>query len=75
MHTDFNHYFAIEKRLNNYKAELAVAKNSNQVKWLEHRVAMEEKELTSEIEFLNSKGVDTAPLTMSDDELLAELLN
>jgi hypothetical protein len=59
---NFDHYFAIKARRDNHLK-----------RGFTHQAKMDEKELAGEIEFLNENGVDTSPLTMSDEELLAEL--
>ncbi len=64
-HLDF-----ILMRLNDQRDKLASAKSDRDRGWWQHRIAMTEKELAAEYEFLQPSTGDDP---MTDDELLAEL--
>ena len=69
----FEHYDAIQTRLANERGRLGQAKTEAERKFREVQVSQAEKELASEIKFLESKGIKP-PDEMSDEDLLAELL-
>lgn len=60
---NLDHYFAIKARRDNHLS-----------RGFTHQAKMDEKEMAGEIEFLKENGVDVSSLTMTDEELLAELL-
>lgn len=66
---DYSHLDALQSRLFREKARLASAKNANERAFREREIASCEREIAGEYKFL---GIE--PCTMSDDELLAELL-
>lgn len=72
-----SHLEALQFRLSNEKSRLNNAKNKNERTFRETLVAQIEKEIHGELKFLKSKSikVDTSIDQMSDDELMAELLN
>lgn len=67
--TDFSHLDALQARLFREKDRLAVARNENERQFRLREIAACEKEIEGEYKFL---GIE--PCTLSDDELLAELL-
>lgn len=71
---DTNHLDALNARVSNEKARLAAATSAKEIEFRKHVVAMAEKEVAGELEFLKARGVDVSVYEMSDDDLLAELL-
>ena len=78
MRNQFDHYEAIEQRYFHEKSYLAAAKTGRERKWREHNIAMIERELEGEIDFLEKRGIDCSLLKqtaeLTDEELLSELL-
>ncbi len=70
MNTD--HLTALNVRLSHERARLAGAKTQQQRTMFAVRVAQCEREVAGEMKFLGMS--QTAPLEMSDDELMRELL-
>jgi len=76
---DTNHYVALLNRLSNEKDYLSRAVGKEAIKMRKVWIAQIEKEISSEVDFLKSKGVNlystsTEVDNLSEDQLLAELL-
>lgn len=67
--TDFTHLNALQHRLSNEQGYLAAAKADGEREIRKVWIAQIEREITAEYTFL-----DIEPCTLSDDELLAELM-
>jgi hypothetical protein len=65
----FNHLNALQESLSREQERLVNAKNQNEIDFRKHRIAMVEKEISSEYKFLGMEKI----AAMSDDELLAAL--
>lgn len=75
---DTEHYVALMARLSNEKQYLSQATKQSEIELRSVWIKQIEKEIEQEAAFLLSKGVDvysSVDDNMSDDDLLAELLN
>jgi hypothetical protein len=72
--TDFSHLNAIEGRIYREKARLMAATTENDRAFREREIKAAEKELATEYRFLGISPVSLDKITLSHDELLAELL-
>lgn len=76
--TDTTHLVALQTRLSNERGYLAKAKKQSEIDLRKVWIKQIEKEIESEIAFLAKQGYVVPEQTtndISDDELLAELLN
>lgn len=76
---DTTHYVALMTRLSNEKGYLAAATNQSEIELRTVWIAQIEKEIAQEEMFLKSKGINVYAVSsevnsMSEDDLLAELL-
>lgn len=69
---DYSHLNAIEDRRHYNEQRLATAKTARDRAFREHELRMIAKEIEGERKFLGL-GPETAPVKMTDDELLALL--
>lgn len=75
---DTEHYVALMTRLSHEKQYLSQATKQSEIELRSVWIKQIEKEIEQEAAFLKSKGVDlysTHDNNLSDDDLLAELLN
>lgn len=74
---DTTHYAALMTRLSNEKGYLALATKQSEIELRSVWIKQIEKEISQEVEFLKSKGVDIyhseADNDLTDDDLFNEL--
>ncbi len=71
---DTTHLVAIHERLAREKAKAAQAKTASTKLYWQTRVDQTQRELDGELKFLGLDTADTPAASLSDDELLGQLL-